>query len=417
MTYLFLIIVLVILVAILALARFTVFMVGASIYDVQQHFRRRDYSPCPLPTLSVVIPAYNEENTIAHSVSSVVNADYDREKLQIIVIDDGSKDSTASVVSEHIRRGTWPNVYLVAQTNAGKAHALNNALKNYATGEVIMCLDADSTIERDALLAAVRYFRDPKVIALVSNVRIRRNGSLLSLIQYYEYVISRQMKRALSVFNVEYIVGGLGSAFRKSALEAVGYYDTDTIVEDMDVTFKLLRLGNKKHRIVFGADVVCHTASVLTLRELLKQRYRWQYGHLQTLLKHADLFFSGDRKYAPQLTWGYLPFIVLSEFLLLIEPLIPALLLFLLYWFGDFISLFSGISVVTASTILHIVAETTIPWRERLMLAIGAPAMYFASYLLMAVAYISLLRTYANIGTIKSAKTSKWEPVERPQLA
>ena len=65
------------------------------------------------------------------------------------------------------------------------------------------------------------------------------------------------MKRALSVFNVEYIVGGLGSAFRKSALEDVGYYDTDTIVEDMDVTFKLLRLGNKKHRIVAGSTVTC----------------------------------------------------------------------------------------------------------------------------------------------------------------
>lgn len=417
MTYLIIIIVLVMVVAVVALARFTVFMVGASIYDIQHHFRRRDCSPWQLPTLSVVIPAYNEENTIAHSVSSVVNAAYNREKLQIIVIDDGSKDSTASIVSEQIRLGSWPNVHLVTQTNAGKAHALNNAIQNYATGELVMCLDADSSVERNALLRAVTYFRDPSVVALVANVKVRRNGGLLSLLQYYEYIIGWQMKRALSVLNIEYIVGGIGSTFRKSALDAVGYYDTDTIVEDMDLTFKLLRLGNKKHRIAFGADVVCYTAPVLTIRELLKQRYRWKYGHLQTLLKHADLFFSRDPRYAKQLTWGYLPFVVFSEFMVFVEPLIPGLLLFLLYWYGDFLSLFSGIAVVTGSTILHIIAEGTIPWKERLKLIVGAPAMYFASYLFMLIWYVSLLRSYANIKGILVAKNAKWEPVERPKVA
>src|SRR5690606_10385097 len=117
----------------------------------------------------------------------------------VILTQRSASDRTAAIVAGRIQSGRWPRVQRVRQENAGKAHALNNALKNYATGEIVMCLDADSTIRRDALLPAVPYFRDPNVVALVANVKIRRDGSLLSLIQHYEYIIGWQMKRALSV--------------------------------------------------------------------------------------------------------------------------------------------------------------------------------------------------------------------------
>ncbi|MFZ2886449.1 MAG: glycosyltransferase [Minisyncoccia bacterium] len=404
-------------IAFLGLTRFMLFMIGSSIYDIRYHARRKLTPHHELPTLSIIIPAYNEENTIKHCIQSVFDATYDISKRQIIVMNDGSKDRTEEIVRTQIATGLWPGVQLVTQTNAGKAHALNNGIKNYATGELIMCLDADSMLASDALVRAVSYFQVENVTALSANVRVRGDGSFWSIVQNYEYVIGWQMKRATTTFNIDYIIGGVGSTFRKTALEAVGYYDTDTIVEDMDLTLKIIRLGHKKHRIVFGADVICYTAGVLDFKGLLKQRYRWKYGHLQALIKHRDLFFSRDPRYSKQLTWIYLPYILFSETMLLVEPVFPALILFILYWFGDILSLFSGIAVITGSMVLHIAAERTMSLRERIKLIAAAPAMYFAAYTLTVIWYISLIRTYANIRSILNAKTSKWEPVERGKIA
>jgi biofilm PGA synthesis N-glycosyltransferase PgaC len=409
--------VLVLVLALTSIGRYTAFMVGSSLYDIQKHLRERKITLLKMPTITVVIPAYNEENTIGRSVSSVIDAVYDREKLQIIVIDDGSRDQTSAIVEKRIKSGEWKDVQLITQPNAGKAHALNNAIKNYAHGELVMCLDADSTLKRDALMKAAAYFRVPQTVALLANVRIRRDGTLINLVQYYEYIIGWQMKRASSFFNIEYIIGGIGSVFRRSALEAVNYYDTNSVVEDMDLTFKLLRLGNKEHRIVYGSDVICYTEGVLSVAGLLKQRYRWKYGHFQTLLKYSDMFFSREEKYAKQFTWFYLPFVFYSEFALLVEPIMPLFILFLFYWFGDFVSLCSGLAVVSIATTLHIFAEETLTLREKAHMAVSAPIVYFANFFYLFIWYISVLRTFANIRNILSDTNSKWEPVKRSQIA
>lgn len=402
--------------AALTMARFLVLMIGAAIYDVRDHLGNREMRAVTFPTVTILIPAYNEANTIARSLASAAEVAYDTKKLSVYVIDDGSTDETATIVKALITRNRWEHVHLLQKPNSGKAESLNIALDSYVKSDLVMCLDADSTLRRNALMRAVRYFQDTRTVALVANIKIRPDGRLLNLIQEYEYVIGWQIKRALAAFNIEYIIGGIGSMFRTDTLRAIGGYDTDTLVEDMDLTFKILRLGMKEHRIAFGWDVICDTEGVLTFGALLKQRYRWKFGHMQTLLKHRDLFFSRDPKHAKQFTWFYLPFVVITEAVVLLEPGVPLFLLVLIVAFGDSMSFLMGLASVSIATSLQILAETGVPLRQRLRLIASAPAMYIGMIILSTVWAISLARSYANIRSLRDT-TSHWQPVERARAA
>ena len=232
--------------------RMVLFMVGSDVYAVHHALKKKNaIVKKKLPLFTVVIPAHNEENTILRSLLSVAHSEYPKRKLQLIVIDDGSSDTTVAIVQNFLKEHPYVSAQLVTQENVGKAHALNNAMQNFAKGDLIMCLDADSAIEPEALNNAAFYFNDPKVVALSSNVKIRKTRTLLNLIQMYEYLVCYQMKRAQTLFNVEYIIGGIGSTFRHATLKKVGYYDTNTITEDIDLTMKFLKLGNKDHRVVY----------------------------------------------------------------------------------------------------------------------------------------------------------------------
>ncbi len=399
------------------LLRMAVFLIGADIYGVQQTLSKRKMKRSTLPTFSVVIPAHNEEETIVQAVKSVFASDYPRKKLQVIVVDDGSTDRTVELVRALYEDPLYDNLLVIEQANSGKAHALNYGMKNYASGDLVMCLDADSTVLPSSIRNAARYFRDKRVVALSSNVKIRPTGTLLNLIQQFEYIICYQMKRAHTVFNVEYIIGGIGSTFRRSALESVDFYDTDTITEDIDLTFKLLRAGNKENRVIYGSDVVTYTESVLSVKDLIKQRYRWKHGRSQTFLKNKELFFSRDSRHSKLLTWVYLPYALVSDLAFFFEPLIVAFILYIVIAFVDWPTIIGSLLVISAYIALNIFAEDTIPWRQRFRLALFAPLMYVLFYLLSYVEYVALLKSYARSHhLIKGTDTNcNWEHVARAQ--
>lgn len=303
----------------LNLIRMSFFMIGSDFYGLINHLKKRKVSTYQ-PKVSVVIPAYNEGKSIISCIGSVAGSDYPKDKLEIIVINDGSTDNSLEILSKYAAENTNVNFKFFSQPNSGKAHALNNGIKNYAAGELIMCLDGDSMVVKDSIKNAVRYFREPQVMALASNLKIRKNRGFLNLIQRFEYAVSYQMKKAQTLFNIEYIIGGVGSMFRRSILEKVFFYDTNTVTEDIDLTLKILRHGNKKFRVIYGSDVVTFTQGALTVRDLIKQRYRWKWGRYQTFLKNKDLFFSRDKKFTKRLTWFYLPYALFSDITFVIEP-------------------------------------------------------------------------------------------------
>jgi biofilm PGA synthesis N-glycosyltransferase PgaC len=397
------------------LARMAVFLVGSHVYGLRQNRGKQDV-PSSFPPVTVIVPAYNEGRNIVACLASILASDYPRDSLQVLVVNDGSTDDTAAIVRDYLASVPSAPVTLVNQANAGKAHALNNGLRNHATGEFVMCLDADSSIAPDAIRNAVRYFADERVMALAANVRIARRGGLLNLVQVFEYVISYQMKKALTVLNIEYIIGGIGSMFRRAHLERIGYYDTNTVTEDIDLSMKILRDGNNVVRVIYGSDVIAYTESVLRVSDLIRQRYRWKWGRFQTFFKNKSMFFSRQRTFTKGLSWVYLPLALFYELTFLLEPLLLAFLVCIIFIGGDYRTLLSAVAVITFYVGMNIVADETLGWRDKLTLIVLAPTMYVLFNLLSFVEYVALLKSLVHMPRLRQSiakQTHTWTPVER----
>ena len=305
----------------------SLFLIGSDIYSFLHHLRYKNHTIKNYPKISVVIPAHNEAPSILHSVTSVLGNNYPLDKTEIIVVDDGSTDETLAILTSS---GFTKNNYVtvVSQKRSGKAAALNNGMKNFSTGELVMCLDADSYLDKNALQNIVKYFENPQVAAIASNVKIERDKGVLNLIQRFEYIVCYRMKRAQTVFNIEYIIGGIGSVFRKEILDQVGYYDGNTVTEDIDLTMKLLKNGNKNTRVVYASDVIAYTQGVVSIKDLIRQRYRWKWGRCQTFLKNKSMFFTTDKRFTKPLTWIYLPYAIFSDLAFLLEPFLSYIFFF-----------------------------------------------------------------------------------------
>jgi cellulose synthase/poly-beta-1,6-N-acetylglucosamine synthase-like glycosyltransferase len=285
-----------------------------------------------------------------------------------------------------------------------------------AKGDLVMCLDSDSAIEKNALLATAKHFEDEKLVALAANVKIIDDGSLLSLIQIFEYIICYQMKRAQTIFNVEYIVGGIGSTFRRSMLKRVNFYDTNTITEDIDLTLKIISEGNKKNRVAYGADVVVHTGGVQSISGLIKQRFRWKYGRAQTFWKNRSLFFNTDRKYSRWLTCGYLPFAIFCDFTFLLEPIAAGFIFYVAFRFADPLIVVSALTVISLYIGLNVLAENTIPVKKKLALLPLVPTMYLFFYVLSFVEYMALIKSIPKMHKVPESIRSNvchWDHVAR----
>lgn len=405
------------LIAVLSLLNFVrvlTMLIGADLYDIKQIMRKRKAHQSPYrPLITVVIPAYNEEVGVIRTVRSVMANTYTR--TQIIVVDDGSKDKTLRMLRNFQRqhKGVFTVVH---QANAGKAAAINRAVQYWAKGSLVMVVDADSLLAPDAIANMVAHFRDRKNIATASNVKIIPTRSLLGVAQRLEYLISYRMKRSLTTLNMEYIVGGVGSTFRRSALLKTGLYDTDTMTEDIDLTVKLIRhYGNKSYRVHYAADSVAYTEHVLTFKSLVKQRFRWKYGRFQTLLKNQELFFNNAKRYDKRLTWYQLPYALVGEFVLLLEPILVGYILFVAVRFTDVTSLISVYIIVTGFVFLMLTGEDSETTRSKIVLSAALPLAYVLMYILTAVEFAALVSSIRKSRQLfrREMHSSSWEHVER----
>lgn len=135
---------------------------------------------------------------------------------------------------------------------------------------MITVLDADSELRPNFLANMVKHFQSTNVVAVAANVRIKRALNLIELVQYIKYLVGYQLKSSEQVLNLEYIIGGIGSTFRRTIMEAVNLYDTDTVTEDIDLTMKLLRkFGNTSYKFCYAFDCVYPHQRFIILDNLL----------------------------------------------------------------------------------------------------------------------------------------------------
>ena len=257
---------------------------------LRAHFDRDAPQPPPIdPTrfVSVLIPAFNEERVIVDSVRRVLASE--AVELEVIVIDDGSKDATSALVAHEY--GADPRVRLLTLINGGKARALNRGMA-LAKGDVIIALDADTRFQPSTVARLARWFADPHIGAVAGNAKVGNRFNLVTRWQSVEYVTAQNLeRRALTQFDAITVVPGAVGAWRRRALDDVGGYPTDTLAEDQDLTMAIQRKG---WCVGYDIQAIAWTEAPETFRALAKQRFRWSYGTLQCLWKHAGIL--RDRK-------------------------------------------------------------------------------------------------------------------------
>lgn len=233
------------------------------------------------PLVSVLIPAHNEEETIADAVHSIFSNHYDN--LEVIVINDASTDGTEAVLQELLQE--YPRLRLLhLRKNMGKAHGLNLALA-MSHGEIIVTLDADSMLDERAIEWAVWHFITfPRVGAVTGNPRVRNRSTLLAKIQTAEYSsVIGLIKRAQRLMGKVMTVSGVVAAWRRSAIIHVGLWDTVAITDDIEMTWKM-----ETHfwDIRYEPNMICWMLVPESIRGLWKQRKRWAQGGIEVIRRH-----------------------------------------------------------------------------------------------------------------------------------
>jgi len=249
------------------------------------------------PTISIIIPAYNEEKVIAHTIEGLLETKYP--KKEIIFVDDGSKDRTLDIAMLYKDK-----IKVLHKENGGKASALNYGLV-YATGEIVVIVDADTIIGRHSLNEIVKGFEvNEHVAAVAGNIKVRNRVNWITKCQALEYITGIQIvRRAFDVFGSITIVPGALGAFKKSYLAEVGAYGKETIVEDFDQTIKLLKAGV----ITQGSSkATAYTEAPNTLHDFVAQRKRWYRGNIQVLKRHSDALINPRFGYLQRLSLPYL---------------------------------------------------------------------------------------------------------------
>jgi cellulose synthase/poly-beta-1,6-N-acetylglucosamine synthase-like glycosyltransferase len=261
-----------------------------------------------LPTVSIIVPCFNEEKTVEKTVLSLLKLNYPKEKLNIVVIDDGSTDSTYSTAQKLTK---FENVKVFTQKNGGKYTALNFGIKN-ANTDVVGCLDADSTVHEDSLLKMIPYFNIRDVVAVTPAMKACKPKTFFQRMQNTEYNIGIFVKRVMGQLDAIHVTPGPFSLFKKDIFEKIGYFRHAHNTEDMEIAF---RIQDHRYRIANCPTAFVYTITPPTFRKLYKQRIRWTYGFLKNAYDYRHMFMRSKYGHMGMLT---LPFAVFSVVVVLL---------------------------------------------------------------------------------------------------
>ncbi len=236
------------------------------------------------PSVTVIVPCWNEEKTVGKTIYSLLSLNYPKDKLKIMIVDDGSTDNTWEVVQKFKNH---PQIELHTKVNGGKYTALNYGLSKLTT-ELVGCLDADSYVHKDTLTKIAYYFQDKKIMAVAPSIKLWEPKSVLQLLQKIEYGFGIFTRKMFQYMNAIYITPGPFSIFRKEVFEKLGPYRHAHNTEDIEIALRMQENGMK---IVHAHNAFVYTVPPNTVRKLLKQRVRWSHGFIQNAKDYRYMFF------------------------------------------------------------------------------------------------------------------------------
>jgi len=236
------------------------------------------------PSITFLIPAFNESKNIKKCINSVLNLNYPKEKIDIIVINDGSTDRTKKICEEFEMKGL---IKLVNQKNSGKASALNRALKFVKTG-LIATLDADSYVTKDYLDGMLKNL-DEDVVAVTPSTKIIKNRTFSEKLQWVEYLFMIFLRKMFDFLGCQYVIPGVGSIIRMSFLKETGGFNENSIVEDTEIGF---RCQYNRVKIKNSINSIVYTEAPGTIKQLYKQRIRWYRGYFQHVFENKEMILN-----------------------------------------------------------------------------------------------------------------------------
>ncbi len=244
----------------------------------------KDPKPKKKYGISVLVPAYNEEESLEGTIKAILKSTY-KDLIEIIIINDGSKDNTLKIAKELEKK--YSKVKVLDKKNSGKADSLNQAIK-IAKGELVAVVDADSYPDPNAFSSTVGYFNDVKTGAVTTRVLVRTKNNLIRRMQAVEYKVIAFTRKLLHFLDAIYVTPGPMALYRKSALLKVGGFDKKNMTEDIEATWNLIH-GGYDIRMSFNSKSM--TVAPDTLKKWFHQRIRWNIGGYQTILKYKHCFF------------------------------------------------------------------------------------------------------------------------------
>jgi cellulose synthase/poly-beta-1,6-N-acetylglucosamine synthase-like glycosyltransferase len=237
------------------------------------------------PSVAVIVPCWNEEKTVHGTIESLLALDYPKDKLQLIVVDDGSTDTTWQ---EILKYKDHPQIQILHKENGGKHTAVNYGIENTTT-DYISCLDADSFVAPDALIRMMHMFeQQPDLMAIAPSIIVDKTKTFIQKVQKVEYNMGIYVKKMLAYLNAIHVTPGPFSVFKREVFEKVGGFRKAHNTEDMEIAYRMqeahMRIGH------------CHTAHIFTVApptipKLFKQRVRWIYGFIQNTKDYRRLIF------------------------------------------------------------------------------------------------------------------------------
>ena len=251
-------------------------------YSVYRKRKEMLFTDEELPFVSVLIPAWNEEETIQKTVESIMASNY--RGFEVLVMDDGSRDRTFKIAKALEKK--YPNLKVYHKENGGKASALNFGIER-AKGNFIFTMDADTYVHPESMKRMVRYFKDEKVMCVSPAMLVYEPKTVFQRIQQAEYLLGLFLRKAFSALDSIFVTPGAFSAYRKEFFKKHGGYEVGNITEDLELALRIQYLG---YRIENCPDAPAWTIAPAKFRESLLQRRRWYYGWIKNLWKYRKIF-------------------------------------------------------------------------------------------------------------------------------
>ncbi len=239
-------------------------------------------------SITIILPMYNEQDSIKETLKSVFDSDYPKNLLKVICVNDGSTDNTLKILKELNKKYDF---ILINQKNQGKYMALNNALK-YVDTKYFACLDADSFIEKDSISNILKEFDEKDIVAVTSVMKVYKPENLLQKVQWLEYIINIYYKYIMGKLDCIHVTPGPLSVYDTKIIKELGGFKKAHLTEDLEMA---LRLQNNNYKIKQSLSGTVYTKTPKKLKAFINQRTRWYHGTVLNIKDYKHFIF--NKKY------------------------------------------------------------------------------------------------------------------------